>query len=248
MPKTQTLEAKPRSATPFTEKNGDRPHCWLGNPRWHNIPFFPARERVQEVVDDIARAKCKRIIDDFRAAQKAAEANDIAGTTNRIAEYERSGISQQAVEAQGLRQKLEGMRHDLFLSAQEKQLVLIDEATELIKPLLDAAIASYDEELHKVASEFEATMTRLGIPLFAENVNGINLTMNGRPTAPTRAWKLWDRDECTLLHSCREVCRNLRQKFDGDLHLAVDEIKQKRSIPTMLYLCSSEEVPGFSWV
>ena len=246
MPKT--LEAKPRSLTPFTEKNGDRPNCWLGNPRWNRVPFFPARTRVQEVVDDIARAKAKRIIDEYRAAQKAAEANDIAGTTNRIAECERSGISQQAVEAQNLRQKLEGMKHDVFVSSSEKQLALANEAAELVKPLLDAAVASYDEELNKVAFEFEATMTRLGIPLFAENVNGINLVLNGRPTAPTRTWKLWDRDECTLLHSCREVCRNLRQKFDGDRHVAAEEINRQRSIPTMLYLCSSEDVPGFSWV
>jgi hypothetical protein len=243
----KTPEAKPRSATPFNEKNGDC-RSWLGNPRWNRIPFFPVRERVQQVVDDVQRAKAKRIADEFCAARSAAEANDIAGTTARIAECERSGISQQAVEAQALRQKLETMKHDVFVSAQAKELTLIDEAAEVVKKILDAAIVSYDEELNAVALEFEATMTRLGIPLFVESVNGVNLTINGKATRPTRVWRLWDRDECTLLHSCREVVRNCRQKFDHDRHLTLDEIKRERAIPTLLYLCSSsEEVNNFSW-
>ena len=206
-----------------------------------------SRARAREVVDDIARAKCKRIIDDFRAAQKAAEANDIAGTTNRIAEYERSGISQQAVEAQSLRQKLEGMKHDVFLSAQEKQLVLIDEATELIKPLLDAAIASYDEELHKVASEFEATMTRLGIPLFAENVNGINLTMNGRPTAPTPSLDAMAPRRSRSYIAVAEVCEPM-QKFD-DRHMRSDETQDRnvRSRQCFTFATLPTELPSFSW-
>jgi hypothetical protein len=241
-------EAKQTSQTPFNERNGDIPHAWLGNPRWSCIPFLPDRTRVQEVVDDIVRAKAKRILNEFRAAQKAAEDNDIASVTRRIADCERSGISQEAVAAQALRQKLETMKHEVFLSAQEKQRVLIDEAAELVKPILDAAIQSYDDELNKVALDFEATMTRLGIPLYTEVTNGTRLVINGQATVPTRAWKLWDRDETTLVHSCREVCRNLRQKFDGSPRVTADEIKQERAITTMIFLCSSEEVPTFSWI
>jgi hypothetical protein len=197
----------------------------------------------------VERAKAARIISEFREAEKLAADNDIGATTAKIAQLERSGVSQEAVEAQALRKNLMLRDHQLFLQAQDKILILIDDAAELVKPILDRCIESYDSELNSTALQLEATLERLQFPLFAEVVNGASLYKDGRQPGPTiKLWKLWERDECTFLHSCREVCRNLRQKFDGVEHYSTAEIKRERAIPTMLYLCTSEEVPAYSWL
>jgi hypothetical protein len=248
MAKTLLESKAPRCRTPFLEKNGDNTHC-LGNPRWKNVPYFPQRARCQEVTTDIERAKAARIIAEFRAAEKLAANNDIAGLTSKIAQMERSGISQEAVEAQALRKDLVARDHQIYLASQDKIVTLIDEAAELVKPILDRCIQSYDDELNSTALQAEATMERLAFPLFTEQVNGMNLYKDGRQPGPgIKLWRLWERDECTCLHSCREVVRNLRQKFDGQAHYSALEIKRERAIPTMLYLCTSEDVASFAWL
>jgi hypothetical protein len=246
MPTTKT-SSTPRAKTPFLERNGDSNYT-LGNPRWKNIPFFPTRERVQEVVTDIDRAKCKRIITEYRDAEKTSADNDIGAKTAHIHRLESSGMSQDAVEAQRLRPDLERCDHEKHLKAQAKMASLIDEAAALVKPLLDRCIVSYDEELNSVALGLEAVYERMAFPLFTEHVNGTALYKDGAQVGrPARVWKLWERDECTFFHSCREVCRNLRQKFDGERHCTIVETKQDRAIPTMLFLCSNEET-NFSWL
>jgi hypothetical protein len=248
MPKTLLEPKAPRCRTPFNEKNGDNSHT-LGNPRWKNVPHWPQHSRVQEVVSDVERARAGRIIAEFREAERLAVDNDIAGLTSKIHQMERSGISQEAVEAQALRKDPVMRDHQLFLSAEDKKVVLIDDAAELVKPILDRAIESYDSELNSTALQLEAMMERLAFALFTEQVNGSTaLYKDGRSPARIKVWKLWERDECTFLHSCREVVRNLRQKFDGVAHYSAVEIKRERAIPTMLYLCTSEEVPAFSWL
>ena len=86
--------------------------------------------------------------------------------------------------------------------------------------------------------------------MFTEHVNdgGVQLYKDGAQVGTTyKVWKLWSRDECTFYHSCREVVRNLRQKFDGYGGYTTREIIGERAIPTMLYLCSDADV-NFSWL
>jgi hypothetical protein len=67
------------------------------------------------------------------------------------------------------------------------------------------------------------------------------------PPVYLKVWVLWNDDICTQLHSCREVTRNLRQKFDGFSTYTTGEINAMFAIPTTQFLLTNEDC-DFSWL
>jgi hypothetical protein len=110
-------------------------------------------------------------------------------------------------------------------------------------------VASYDTELNDFALRREADFQKYGQPLYRETPNnGGSQVINGRAQETyCRYWSLWDDAICTQLHSCREVTRNLRQKFDGYSTYSAREIRAMYSIPTLQHMFT-DGVCNFSWL
>jgi hypothetical protein len=173
--------------------------------------------------------------------------------TQRATQLEASRDAEEIVKARTVREEIANCNHTAFLAAQAETRRLIDFATtELVIPVLERCIESFDTELSDLAIERESDMSRLGLPLFREIMPGsTKLYINGKFDGQMdRVWELWSSPECNCLHSCREICRNLLQKFtigEGE-HVAQSETRRDRSIPTLIYLFTDEDVPRFSWL
>lgn len=264
-PKPTTKHA--RCQTPFREKNGDC-SATLGNPRWHTIPAFPTRQRAQEVVLDTERTEAARILKEFIENEEIARRNDVSARTNRILDLERSSsmstrsdvAANAAAEAEQLRREREKCNHAAYLGALAENRILMETAAKLIIPILDRLVVSFDDELNTMALAREADMERLGLQLSEERNDGTKLFIGGlqadidpitghiHKSKPNHHWALWDSRECTMLHSCREITRNLRQKFDSERGKTHQETLGDRAIPSMVFLCTGEQCPSFSWV
>ena len=136
-----------------------------------------------------------------------------------------------------------------FLDADSELRTLEAEAAELVRPVLDDLINSFDAELHEFAAQKEAELERYGLPLYREIPNQSAVHSINRPQPPQylKVWVLWSDDVCTQLHSCREVVRNLRQKFDRFSTYSRGEINSMFAIPTMQFLFTNEDC-DFSWL
>jgi hypothetical protein len=233
MPKT--LEAKSQSQTPFTERNGDS-HHWLGNPRWSKIPAIPKRQRAQEVISDVDRAKAATLLAEFRKQEEIRAANDITGKRDHLAGLERA---RQFPAGEELKKEIATCDHAKFLAAEAELLTLTVKATEMVVPALERLIEPYDAELSEFALRREADLNRLDLPLYHDSMrNGLSY----------RHWTLWNDDACTLLHSCRDVTRNLLQKLvDGAPHHTMHEIRAQYSIVTLQFLFTDEDA-AFNWL
>ena len=64
---------------------------------------------------------------------------------------------------------------------------------------------------------------------------------------PQRDYTLWSDGIATTLHSCREICRNLRQKFDGYYSYTAHEVNSMYSIQSLSFL-TTEKPSTFSWL
>lgn len=240
----------PRCKTPFVERNRDNRHT-LGNPRWDRIPAFPKRERCWEVVRPAERQLAAEILRQFRAAESIRAVNDIVARTQEATSLEASRDPEQIVRARTIRQEISACDHGAYRRAQEAIKRLIDESVDLSVKCLERCIESFDGELDALALARENDMTRLGIPLFREEMPRGNPIIDGHQTGrPNVVWELWANKECTCLHSCREICRNLYQILtigQGE-HIAMSEIKNARAIPTLVFLFTDEDASRFNWL
>lgn len=120
-------------------------------------------------------------------------------------------------------------------------------------PILERLIESFDAELNEYALKREADLDRFGIPLSrAETVvewsslsSAGEKVINGNQNT---VWELWDDKGCTNLHSCREVVRNLLQKFTRGMgSYSRQELLSMFSISSLQFLCTDEPTT-FGWL
>ena len=249
MTKTSLQSARPQCRTPFNEKNGDS-QCVLGNPRWRVVPACPERSRAQQVVLAEEKEEAKAILVAFRQASEVAANNDLVAKNAQIRQLEASSRGEDIAEAQRLRKLLPSCSHDEHLVAKADMRESICDAAELAKPILERLLLSFHDELVQYAAFREESMERLGLPLFQTSMPAdtiYNLAEKSVSKRPEVYWELWSSKECDVLHSCREVCRNIRSKFDGQKHQTLPETLNDLAIPTLTYLCTDEEV-RFSWL
>jgi hypothetical protein len=231
--------------TPFLERNGSGPYT-LGNPRWQTVPARPTRKRAQDVTTGGLRAKAAILLGEYRLQQGIKAANDITGRRDAISRLE---FDRRFPEAEAVRREIEACDHGKFLDADSELRTLEAEAAALVMPVLDELILSFDAELHEVAAQKEAELEKYGLPLFQEIPNQSAVHSINAPAPPQylKVWVLWNDDICTQLHSCREVVRNLRQKFDAFSTYSRGEINAMLAIPTTQFLLSDEDC-DFSWL
>jgi hypothetical protein len=196
---------------------------------------------------DIRSQDDRRLLaEEYRKQEDIRAANDIQGLREHQIRLEREGRFPEAEEVQ---RKISTCDHAKFLAAGDELAKLTDRATDLVVPALDRLIASYDIELNDFALRRETDLSNYGQPLYKETPNrgGPQFTNGRTQETYCRYWALWDDAICTQLHSCREVTRNLRQKFDGYSTYSTREIRAMYSIATLQHLFTAEDC-NFSWL
>jgi hypothetical protein len=213
---------------------------------WPNH-FWPSRERIQECVDDIDRAKATTLIQRYRELERIACDNDISGFSATIAACERD---KDDVRAEQCRRAREKANHDLFVDSQDKLHALREQAADMATPLLRRVYASLDDELREYAVAREASLQRLGIPIYVDRpARGGEMVINGaRVGTMAREWKLVSDAETTAYYAPRNAVGNLIELFEkGWRGYTAGEIRHERGVRTLQYLCTSETVSDFSW-
>jgi hypothetical protein len=123
----------------------------------------------------------------------------------------------------------------------------------LVVPILEKLVESFDSELNSYALSREADLLRFAIPLSRDEtvVEWSSLSSVGHHVINGRenlVWELWSDRGCTILHSNREVTRNLLQKFTRGLgSYSMTEVRSMFAIATLAFLCTDEPVQ-FSWL
>ena len=257
MPKTLEKPAKTHRSvegpvicrTPFLEKNGDNRHC-LGNPRWSSPPAIPSRQRAQEVVDDIERVKAESVLSEYRRQEAVKALHDIQSRREAI---ERLELGRDYAGAEAVRREIAKCDHQEFLVAQSALQELESDAAELVVPILERLIESFDAELNAYALQREDDLRRFAIPLSrTETVeNWSSLSSAGEKFISGQenvVYELWSDAGCTVLHSNREVCRNLLHKFiKGMGSYSMAEVRSMFAISTLTFLCTEEDCQ-YSWL
>jgi hypothetical protein len=248
-PKThRSLEQPARCRTPFLERNGDNRHC-LGNPRWGSPPSIPSRQRAQEVVDDIERVRAESVLSEYRRMSEHKALHDIQARREAI---ERLEVGKDFAGAEIVRRQVSSCNHQEFLVAQAALQELEVSAGELVVPILERLIESFDAELNEYAAKREADLERFGIPLNRDESivewSSLSSTGNAVINGEQRlVWTLWSDLPATNLHSNREVVRNLRQKFDHFGNYSKTEINSMYAINSLRFLATNDDC-SFSWL
>ena len=234
------------------------PRCvtpWSIGRAWP-VPAFPKRPRVQQVVTDDEREAAAELLATYREAERERDANDLGARATEIRSIEaaRTITGEMALRIEELRQQMKGCDHQVYLSALSKLRELEEDAAELVKPILEHCVESFDDQLNAMSCEREAALDMMGIPLYQDTrafslINVAAMTIN----APDRNWELHQNKELTFLHSMREVCRHIRECFNGErnrrgeLAEPMAETYRIRAIPTLIHLCTDEPIE-YSWL
>jgi hypothetical protein len=213
-----TTEAKsPRAQTPFTLP------AWP----WNHVPQagIPARPRCQSIVSDSDRAAGVKLIEEYRAQEAIAIANDIEGRQKELTQCK-------GVPAELLKREISNCDHGKWLAAQDRLAGLRREAFELVKPIFKRLVKSLSDELDEAALATEGRLNKAGIALQAPD----HLDSAGRHTEGE--WALHDDMLCKALWSQR----NIVEKTFGAL------VESGDGIPATQFLCSGENQTPFFWV
>lgn len=258
MPRTATLERpkthRPIEAavlckTPFLERNGDNHHC-LGNPRWSSPPAIPSRQRAQEVVDDIERVKAESILAEYQRQSAHKALHDIQSRREAI---ERLELGKDFAGAESIRREIAKCNHAEYMASNAALQELEADAAELVVPILERLVESFDSELNSYALQREDDLRRFAIPLSREEttVEWSSLSSVGHAVINGEqrvVYELWSDRGCTILHSNREVVRNLLQKFTNGLgSYSHQEVLSMFAISTLAFLCTDADC-AFNWL